>query len=87
MMTLCLFLGTSAYSRRSVPCSSPPSRSAQSVSRQPPAAARGPARMATGLAVFIAEKRAELAPGAEELDWEDEWDDLTRSRRRRPTSR
>ena len=33
--------------------------------------------MATGLAVFIAEKRAELAPGAEELDWEDEWDDLT----------
>ena len=36
-----------------------------------------PAHMATGLAVFIAEKRAELAPGAEELDWEDEWDDLT----------
>ena len=33
--------------------------------------------MATGLAVFIAEKRAELAPGAEELDWEDEWEDLT----------
>ena len=45
--------------------------------RSPPPRRAGPAHMATGLAVFIAEKRAELAPGAEELDWEDEWDDLT----------
>ena len=33
--------------------------------------------LASGLAVFTAEKRAKLAPGVEEPDWEDEWDDLT----------
>merc|ERR1740130_14893 len=32
---------------------------------------------ASGLTVFTAEKKAKLAPGAEDPDWEDEWDDLT----------
>ena len=31
----------------------------------------------TGLDVFTAERRENLAPGVEEPDWEDEWDDLT----------
>ena len=31
----------------------------------------------TGLDVFTAERRKNLAPGVEEPDWEDEWDDLT----------
>ena len=33
--------------------------------------------MASGLAVFTAEKKAKLAVDTEEPDWEDEWDDLT----------
>ena len=35
------------------------------------------ASMASGLAVFTAEQKSKLASGAEEPDWEDEWDDLT----------
>ena len=36
------------------------------------------ARMAEeGFLAFVQEKRAQLPPGAEEPDWEDEWDDLT----------
>ena len=30
-----------------------------------------------GFLAFVQEKRAQLPPGAEEPDWEDEWDDLT----------
>ena len=31
----------------------------------------------SGFAPWLADQKAKLAPGAEEPDWEDEWDDLT----------